>query len=176
MRTEQDTTVRWVLTTAEQSRLSPSLALDFDFSCFMLRPHFTKPAVLHRSLIIELQAPEFIQWLLPFSYSVVSESLQLHGLQHTRPPCPSPSPGVCSNSCPLSQWCHPTISSSVVPFSSCPQSFPASGSFPMGWLFPSGGQSTGSLIYDICINSQNHKTRHTKEKHLILCEHMLGKI
>ena len=57
------------------------------------------------------------------------------GLQHTRPPCPSPSPGACSNSCPLSQWCHPTISSSVIPFSSCLQSFPASGSFPMSWLF-----------------------------------------
>ena len=67
-------------------------------------------------------------------------TLQPHGLQHARLPCPSLSPGVCSNSCPLSQWCHPTISSSVVPFS-CPQSFPASGSFPVSWLFTSGGQS-----------------------------------
>jgi len=66
-----------------------------------------------------------------------------HGLQHTRPPCPSPTPRACSNSCPSSQWCHPTISSSVIPFSSCLQSFPASGSFPMNWLFISGGQSTG---------------------------------
>ena len=66
------------------------------------------------------------------------------GLQHTRFPCPSPSPGVCSNSCPLSQWCHPTISSSVAPFSSCPQSFPASGSFPVSRLFASGGQSIGA--------------------------------
>ena len=65
------------------------------------------------------------------------------GLQHARLPCPSLSPGVCSNSCPLSQWCHPTISSSVVPFSSCLQSFPASGSFPMSWLFAWGGQSFG---------------------------------
>ena len=64
-----------------------------------------------------------------FSHSVVSDSLQPHGLQHTRPPCPSPTPGACSNSCPLSQWCHPTISSSAIPFSSCLQSFPASGSF-----------------------------------------------
>ena len=63
--------------------------------------------------------------------------------QHARPPCPSPTPGVHSNSCPSSQWCHPTISSSVVPFSSCPQSFPASGSFPMSQLFASGGQSIG---------------------------------
>ena len=64
-----------------------------------------------------------------FSCSVVSDSLWPHGLQHARPPCPSPTPGVYPNSCPLSRWCHPTISSSVVPFSSCPQSFPASGSF-----------------------------------------------
>ena len=73
----------------------------------------------------------------------MSDSLQPHGLQHDRLPCPSPSPGVCSNSCPLSQWCHPTISSSVVPFSFCPQSFPASGSFPMSRLFQSGAQSIG---------------------------------
>ena len=67
-----------------------------------------------------------------------------HGLKHIRLPCPSPSPGACSNSCPLSQWCHPTISSSVIPFPSCLQSFPASGSFPISWLFASGGQSIGA--------------------------------
>ena len=78
-----------------------------------------------------------------FSCSVVSDSLRPHGLQHARPPCPSPAPGACSNSCPSSQWCHPTISSSVVPFSSCPQSFPASGSFQMSQLSASGGQSIG---------------------------------
>ena len=77
------------------------------------------------------------------SSSVVSDSLRPHGLQHTRPPCPSPTPGVYSNSCPLSRWCHPTISSSVIPFSSCLQSFPASGSFPMSQFFASGGQSIG---------------------------------
>ena len=65
-------------------------------------------------------------------------------MQHTRLPCPSLSPWVCSNSCPLSQWCHPTISSSVIPFSSCPQSFPASGSFPVSQIFVSGGQSIGA--------------------------------
>ena len=70
-----------------------------------------------------------------FSPLVMSDSLQPHGLQHARPPCPSPTPGVYSNSCPLSQWCHPTISSSVVPFSSRLQSFPASGSFPVSQLF-----------------------------------------
>ena len=78
---------------------------------------------------------------VPFSCLVVSTSFRPHGLQHTRPPCPSPTPRVYPDSCPLSQWCHPTISSSVVPFS-CPQSFPASGSFPMSQLFASGGWST----------------------------------
>ena len=80
---------------------------------------------------------------LQFSRSVVSNSFRPHGLQLGRPPCPSPTPGVYSNSCPLSRWCHPTIPSSVVPFSSWPQSFPASGSFPVSQLFASGGQSTG---------------------------------
>ena len=79
--------------------------------------------------------------LVQFSHSVVSDSLQPHGLQHARPPCPSPTPRVYSNWCPLSQWCYPTISSSVVPFSSCLQSFLASGSFPMSHFFASGGQS-----------------------------------
>ena len=77
------------------------------------------------------------------SRSVVSNSLWPHGLQHSRPPCPSPTPGVYSNSCPLSQWCHPTISFPVVPFSSCLLSFPASGSFPMSQFFPSGDESIG---------------------------------
>ena len=76
-----------------------------------------------------------------FSLSVMPDSLRPHGLQHARHPCPLPSPGACSNSCPLCQWCHPTISSSVVPFSSCFQSFPAWGSFPMSQPFTSGGQS-----------------------------------
>ena len=78
-----------------------------------------------------------------FSRSIVSDSLQLHELQHTRPPCPSPAPGVYSNSCPASWWCHPAISSSVVPFSSCPQSLPAAESFLMSQLFTCGGQSIG---------------------------------
>ena len=77
------------------------------------------------------------------SHSVMSHSLQPHELQHARPPCPSPTPRVYSNSCPLSWWCHPAISSSVVPFSSCPQSLPASGSFPMSQLFAWGGPSIG---------------------------------
>ena len=81
--------------------------------------------------------------LVRFSRSVMSDSLQPYEAQHARPPCPSPSLGVHSDSHPLSQWYHPAISSSVVPFSSCPQSLPASGSFPMSQLFAWGGQSTG---------------------------------
>ena len=81
--------------------------------------------------------------IVQFSCSVVSDSLQPHESQHARPPCPSPTPGVHSDSRPSSQWCHPAISSSVIPFSSCPQSLPASESFPMSQLFTWGDQSTG---------------------------------
>ena len=84
----------------------------------------------------------FLSYSVQFSRSVMSDSLQPEGLQHDRPPCPSPTPGAYSNSCP-SWWCHPTISFSVVPFFSCLQSFPESGSFPMSRLFTSGGQSIG---------------------------------
>ena len=80
---------------------------------------------------------------IQFSLSEMSNSLWPHEPQHARPPCPSPTPGVHPNPCPLSRWCHPTISSSVVPFSACPQSFPASGSLPMSQLFTRGGQSIG---------------------------------
>ena len=85
----------------------------------------------------------FYIFSVQFSLSVVSDSLQPHESQHARPPCPSPTPGVHSDSCPSSQWCHPAISSSFIPFSSCPQSLPASESFPMSQLFTWGGQSTG---------------------------------
>ena len=79
-----------------------------------------------------------------FSHSVVSDSLRPQEPQHARPPCPSPTPGVYPNKCPLSRWCLPTISSSVIPFSSCLQPFPASGSFPVSQFFTSGGQSIGA--------------------------------
>ena len=82
--------------------------------------------------------------LLLFICSLASDSLRSHVLHHARLPCPSLSPGVCSSSCPLSWWCHPTISSSVISFSSCPQSFPTSGSLPMSRLFASGGLSVGA--------------------------------
>ena len=91
-----------------------------------------------------------------FSCSVVSDSLRPHELQHARPSCPSPTPRVHPNPCSSSQWCYLTISSSLVPFSSCPQSFPASGSFPMSQLFPSGGRSIGVsvLISVLPMNTQ----------------------
>ena len=92
-----------------------------------------------------------------FSPSVMSDSLWHHEPQHSRPPCPSPTPGVHPNSCPLSRWCHPTISSSVISFSSCPQSFPASGFFQMSQLFASGGQSIGvsALTSVLPMNTQD---------------------
>ena len=92
-----------------------------------------------------------------FSHSVMSNSLQPHGLQHARPPCPSPTPRVYSNSCPLSQWCHPTISSSVIPFSSHVQSFLASWSFPVSQFFTSGGPGVGvsTLVSVLPMNIQD---------------------
>ena len=85
----------------------------------------------------------YLDQSVQFSGSLVSDSLWPHGLQHSRHPCPLPVPRACSNSCPSSGWCHPTISSSVIPFSSCPQSLPASRSFPVSKFFASGGQSVG---------------------------------
>ena len=95
------------------------------------------------SEILKLYCAILLNVSVQFCCSIMSDSLRHHGLQHARPPCPSPAPGVHQNPCPLSQWCHLTISSSVVPFSSYPQSFPASGSFQMSQLFTSGGQSIG---------------------------------
>ena len=101
--------------------------------------------LLPRNLCLPPHHPATLRGLssVQFSRSIVSNSLQPHEPQHARPPCPSPTPGVHPNSWPLSRWCHPTISSFVVPFSSCPQSLSASGSFQMSQLFTSGGQSIG---------------------------------
>ena len=96
-------------------------------------------AILQNLFLVHFKFISSVQ----FSRSVMSDSLRPLELQHARPPCPSPTAGVYPNPCPLSRWCYPTISSSVVPFSSCPQSFPVSGSFPMSQLFASGGQSIG---------------------------------
>ena len=93
--------------------------------------------------------------MLLFSHTVMLDSLWPHGLQCARLPCPSPSPGACSNSCPLSRWCYPTISYSVIPFSSCLQSFPASESFLMNQLFASGGQSIGASASILLVNIQD---------------------
>ena len=106
----------------------------FEDNCvFLSNEHWT-----HLNSLLKLSFSS-----VQFSCSVVSDSLQPHELHHARPPCPSPTPGFYPNPCPLSWWCHPTISSSVVPFSSCPQSFPVSGSFQMSQLFASGGQNIG---------------------------------
>ena len=98
-------------------------------------------------LILELfiKCHTFFDYSVQFSLSVVSDSLWPHEVQRSRPPCPSPTPRVHPNPCPSRRWCHPTILSSVVPISSCPQSFPASGSFPMSQFFTSGGKSIGVL-------------------------------
>ena len=109
-----------------------------DFTGF---PVFPWSNWLHRTVEKSFEDSLQCSVLLFFSQSVVFDYLRPCGLQHTRLPCPSPSPGAWSNSCPLSQWCHPTISSSVIPFSSCLQSSPVSGSFLMSQLFASGGQS-----------------------------------
>ena len=97
----------------------------------------------YTTLVKHFTHTAFSKCSVQFSRSAVSDSLWPHEPQHARPPCPSPTPGVHPNPCALCQWCHPAISSSVVPFSSCPQSFPASGSFQMSQLFASGGQSIG---------------------------------
>ena len=110
------------------------------------------------SIITHLKQSEIIICSLDsvqFSHSVVSDSLRPHELQQARAPCPSPTPGVNPNSCPLRRWCHPAISSSVIPFSSCPYSLPASESFPMSQLFAWGGQSIGVSGFSI-IPSKEH--------------------
>ena len=109
-----------------------------NWSCFYFLNFFSSPLLRYNWHII-LYTFSSVQ----FSRSVVSDSLRPHESQHARPPCPLPTPGVHSDSCPLSQWCHPAISSSVVSFSSCPQSLPASGSFPRSQLFGWGFQSIG---------------------------------
>ena len=107
--------------------------------------HFELCKVISHGRFRKTKAPKYSLQLssVPSNSSVVSDYLWPHGLQYIRPPCPSPNPGVYPNSCPLSQWSHPTISSSVIPFSSCLQSFPASWSFRMSQIFASGGQSIG---------------------------------
>ena len=125
-------------------------------SLWVIQPSISYDVTLHVSWISRvtmysldiflsssLQSSSILCNLVQFSHSVLSDSLWLHESQHARPPCPSPAPRVHSNSCPSSRWFHPAISYSVIPFSSCPQSLPASGSFPMSQLYTWGGQSIG---------------------------------
>ena len=114
----------------------------FHIDSIILR-HIQEFLWLDLDLLFKLVTFFFLTSYIQFSPSVMSDSLRPHELQHTRPPYPSPTPGVYSNSCPSSRWCHPAISSSVIPFSSCPRSLPESGSFPVSQLFASGGQSIG---------------------------------
>ena len=123
----------------------------YSFQCTDLSPSWLRLfwcslllLMLLRMACLSLFFRYLLVYSVQFSHSVVSNSLQPHEPQHARPSCPSPTPGVYSNSCPLSRWCHPTFSSSVVPFSLCPQSLPGSGSFPMSWLFALDGQSIGA--------------------------------
>ena len=121
--------------------------LFFIFLSSLFFPHkrmtfFQPPKIRNLGVVTDLFVFSTSTFSVQFSHSVVSDSLRPHKVQHARPPCPSPTPGVHPNP-PASQWCHPTISSSIVPFSSCLQSFTASGSFQMSQFFASGGQSIG---------------------------------
>ena len=138
--TSQMTTICWTECKAQLGRehILHSAVDSANFSC----PH-NKGASSH---LLSCLYHHFSQTFssVQFSHSIMSNSLQPHESQHARPRCPLPTPGVHPNSCPSSQWCHLTISSSIVPFASCPQSFPASGSFPMSRFFSLGGQSIGA--------------------------------
>ena len=116
------------------------VAIFWCLTTFLFQQKFLYVNILASSELRGLYSGDIVPSSVQFSRSVVSDSLWPHGLQHSRPPCPSPAPRVYPNSCPLSRWCHPTISSSVFPFSSCLQSFPASGSFLMNQFFASDGQ------------------------------------
>ena len=125
----------------------PSLSLLVLFWCFIRTWSWSEYLIIFLMLF-------YLFSLLHFSHSVMSDSLWRHGLQQSRPPCPSPSPGACSNSCPLSLWCHRNISSSVIPFSFL-KSFPASGSFPVSQLSSSGGQNIVASASVLPVNIQD---------------------
>ena len=147
-------TISWsLLKLMSIESVMPSNHLVFCHPLPLLPSVFLRIRVFSNVLALCITWPKYwrIFMLSLFSHSVVSNSLRSHGLQHARLLCLSPSPGVCSNSCPLSQWCHPTISSSVAPVSSYLQSFPASGSFPVSWLFASGGQNIGASLSELVL-------------------------
>ena len=128
------------------SGFSTSSSIVISYTCILWFQWGLKHSLSSYSLGMMVECELVDNLSLLFSCPIVSNFLWPHEMQHTRLPCPSLSPGICSNSCPLSQWCHPTISSSGTPtiFSSCPQSFPALGSFPVSQLFTSGGQCIGA--------------------------------
>ena len=125
-----------------RSLVSVTISLGYHQDAILYMHTHTHTFQVQENLQISIQC-DILTFQVQFSRSVMSDSLRPYELQHARPPCPSPTPGVHSDSHPLSQWCHPAILSSVVPFSSCPQSLPASESFTMSQLFIWGGQSTG---------------------------------
>ena len=129
------------------SRVSYQIPWDrtCSLSLAMIKPHCTLAPFNSQKIITSVH----------FSHSVMSDSLRSHAPQHARPPCPSPTPGVQPNQCPSSWWRHPTVSSSVLLFCSGPQSFPASGSFQMSQLFPSGGQSIGVFSFNISPSNEH---------------------
>ena len=136
----------WAITVTEQQFLNLSQFFYMFWYNIYIRLYiyiyiYIYPSIAVLSLLHSCKVPRSS---VQFSCSVMPYSLRPHGLQHTSLPCPSPTPRTCSNSCPLNRWCHPTISSSVICFSSCLQSFPASGSFQMNQFFASGGQSIGA--------------------------------
>ena len=141
----------------------PNIIFSFAFSwrwylsdgLAILTSHWVFLGLSHVYMLLNVCLLVCLSVSVQFSCSVVSDSLQPHGLQPARPPSPSPTPGAYSNSCPLSQWCHPTISSSIIPFSSCLQSFPASGSFPMSQFFPLAGQNIRVSASVLPVNSQD---------------------
>ena len=145
---------RWIrsMNTADEQQRG------FLLSPLQVGPHCLQTLLILLTITNQLwaQSSHMLLWV-QFSRSVLSDFLQPHESQHARPPCPSQTPGVHSDSCPSSRWCHPAISSSVVPFSSCPQSLPASESFPMSQLFAWGGQSTGvsALASVLPMNTQD---------------------
>ena len=137
--------------------IEPGLAICFTYDNIHVSMLFSQIIPPSHSPIESKRLLSIFCCSVQFSRSVVSDSLRPHQSQHARPPCPSPSPGVHSNSGPSSQWCHPAISSCVIPFSSCPQPLTASESFPMSQLFTWGSQSTGVSA----LNHSFHRTPRT---------------
>ena len=152
---------KWIGTQSKIKDTSAQWIMQNSINCFWIKPKLHSHMWFWESLIYTsihdylLSHWDYQSTSIQFSHSVMSNSFLSHGLQHARFPCPSPIPGAYSNSCPSSRWCHPTISSSIVPFSFCLQSFPASGSFPMSQVFTSTGQSIRASASVLPMNIQD---------------------